>query len=60
MPYRPEELQLSDQHEQSGDKDEKYYVCVHAKCNVKGQVSVDTLFKIMRNTQTKNIETKRM
>ena len=35
-------------------------VYLHAKCNVKGQVSVDIPFKITRNTQTKNIETKRM
>ena len=35
-------------------------VCLHAKHNVKGQVSVDIPFKITRNAKTKNIETKRM
>ncbi|CAB4004759.1 Hypothetical predicted protein [Paramuricea clavata] len=35
-------------------------VCLHAKCNVTGQVTVDIPLKITRNTRTKNIETKRM
>ena len=35
-------------------------VYLHAKCNIEGQVSVDIPFKITRNTQTKNIITKRM
>ena len=35
-------------------------VYLHAKCQVTGQVSVDIPFRITRNTQTKEIETKRM
>ena len=35
-------------------------VYLHAKCDVEGQVSVDIPFKITRNTQTKDIITKRM
>jgi hypothetical protein len=35
-------------------------VYLYAECNVQGQVSVDTPFKITRDRKTKNIETKRM
>ncbi len=35
-------------------------VFLYAKCNVKGQVTVDIPFRITRDTKTKEIETKRM
>ncbi len=35
-------------------------VFLHAKCNVKGQVTVDIPFRITRDTKTKDIETKQM
>ncbi len=35
-------------------------VFLYAKCNVKGQVTVDIPFRITRDTKTKDIETKRM
>ena len=35
-------------------------VYLRAKCQMTGQVSVDIPFRITRNTQTKEVETKRM